>query len=419
MKFRAIKAIFIKDVKQLLRDKIALFWIVIFPMFMIGISYMIWANPTPPITLDVGVVYADSTLSDYQLNATLIVYTMNQTEIDGKHLFNVKVLDSNETAIDMLREGDLDAVIVFSEGFSKNMTFGFPSKLFVYVSSGDAYKEQTTKAIIMTFLSEWSRKLGEKRVECSLEYVTEYIPEEAKEQMQYIVWWMKGLVTPLDFNVSEVSPKLVFSKADMMGIFILGMTGTEILICGVIAGATAIIEEKERKTIKRIMASPVSPWDLLTGKTLSALFSLALSTLACFVSGYALGGRIRFNALNLAHWLLIPMFVMAGLMTIGIGLIISLIAKSTKGAEGLAMAISWPLMFLTGMWIPKWMLPPQLRIISDIFPLSRLLEATRAVIIFGKGAEILIAELPILAISTLITYGAGIIAYKRLYKIPE
>ena len=59
MKFRVIKGIILKDLKELRREKMALFWIFIFPLMWITLFGTMWGGESPPITVDIGVVYTN------------------------------------------------------------------------------------------------------------------------------------------------------------------------------------------------------------------------------------------------------------------------------------------------------------------------------------------------------------------------
>ena len=418
MGLRAVLAIAERDIRSTARDKMALFWIVAFPIFMLTMSFLLWANPMPPVTVKVGVVYEDTTADWGNLTFTARNITDIMREVyveteEGK----VKVFDvveyGNDTdrALQDLEAGKLDAVVVYPDGFSANMSYGLTAKVEIYVRGGDAYTEQVTKAVLTEFFSRLSDEAAEARIEAMEKSLPEdQIPPEQKE---LIIEYMKGLAWPVNTTVETVTPKTLVGKAGLRGWFTIAMMGVEMLMAGLSMGATMVVEERDRKTLRRLMAAPIGPWDLLIGKTLSALFWLGISAIVCLGYGLAWGARIYWHPLENPAHILVPVLLLIGsLMMVGLGLLISIISKTSRGASGLATAIGFPLMFLTGIWMPKWMLPKPLRLFATYFPLTMVIDALRATMVFNAGLEAVLPVLPWIALSTLVLYGLGVLAYK-------
>jgi len=401
MNWRGIFAITLKDIKSTLRDKHTLFWLIVFPMMMIAFSAFLWAAPHSPETLKVGVVYQDSGIQEYPLNATTIVQTMKEAQIDNQSVFDVREYDNFEDALKDVRQGQLDAAIVFPEGFSKNLTLGFPASTEIYICASDAYRVQITKSILDAFFREFSEEIINIRIG--------YVPEEYRD-------YAKGLATPLQTNVTEVTPEAIATRRGLLGWFTIGMVGIEFLFAGLTSGALAVVSEREKGTLRRLVAAPINSWDLLIGKTFSSLFELAVSTVTCILFGLALGAKITWRFTDPAYWMIVLLFLLGGIMMIGMGLIISLVGKTSKGASGIAMIIAYPLMFFTGIWIPKWMLPKSVRVIAEYFPLTWAIDAARDIMIYEKGISSALAILPWLTLTTIVIYLVGTLAFKYSMK---
>jgi len=415
MGLRAILAIAERDVKSTLKDKMALFWLIAFPIMLLTMSFLIWANPPAPVTLNVGISYEDTTMEGAIFSAKNVTEIMREVEIETEEGQKIKVFNvieygnDTEAALSDLRRGKLDAVVVFPDGFSANVSSGFTARVEVYVLGGNAYKEQMARAI----LTEFFKRLSDGIAEVRIEIMEGYVPPDAPP---YVIDWMRGLAWPLNATVSTIVPEAIATKAGIRGWFSVAMAGVCLLMCGLSIGATLVVEERERGTLRRLMAAPIGPWDLLVGKTLSALLWLAISTLVCLLYGLAWGAHIAWDPLNPAHLLVPIIMLMGALMMIGLGLLISMVAKTSKGASGLATAIGWPLMFLTNIWMPAWLLPEGLRWFATHFPLAMAIEAARQVLVFGAGLEAILPVMPWLVLFTAIFYGLGALAYKLVLR---
>ena len=73
MRFRQILAFAKKDLIEFSREYEALFWVIVFPIIFLAIAVALWTPSNGQIiTMKIGVVYNDSTISLYQFNATTI-----------------------------------------------------------------------------------------------------------------------------------------------------------------------------------------------------------------------------------------------------------------------------------------------------------------------------------------------------------
>ena len=92
---------------------------------------------------------------------------------------------------------------------------------------------------------------------------------------------------------------------------------------------------------------------------------------------------------------------------IAFGLIIAARVSSEELVGGLLNLLTWPMMLLSGIWFslegsPKWV-----QWVSQIFPLTHVLNAARAVMIDGAGITQIAPNLAYLAITTVVFIGIG------------
>ncbi len=101
-------------------------------------------------------------------------------------------------------------------------------------------------------------------------------------------------------------------------------------------------------------------------------------------------------------------------------MVLTVLTKTPQAAGALGNAIAFPVMFLGGFTIPKWMLPSWLQVFPEVIPHSRLIYST---IYYTLGEwsleEMLAYALPTITLSlTLLLLGA--LTYRKaLEKIHE
>ena len=423
MNWKAVAGIARKDILYILRDPMTLFWIVIFPAMLVLLSAYIWVQEPQVPTYTTGIYVADQgNISKYIIDA------LNETEISGKKIFQIVLYNSNESLIEDIREGKVSVGIVFPEKFSENITKGFQSEISVYIYVKHPILVETTKQFISGYFSYISREMGYRKVEYVMKFfeksgnIEKYIPSNVTSQFpgnftELMRAWMLGLVEPLKVKVEEVKPETLMTKSTILGWIVVAVVGVSALFSGLITGTTAIVEEKDYGTLHRILASPITGWELLLGKTLGVLFSVAISGVVAALVGAYVGAKVSFSFLELEDWIALVMLALATLFFVGLGLILSIVVKTAKAASGLAMAIAFPMMFTSGIWWPpKEMLPEPLKTLANYNPATLAIDSARAVLVFNEGLSVVIKSLPIIAVGTLLIYAVGALVYRVVLK---
>jgi len=278
-------------------------------------------------------------------------------------------------------------------------------------------KAQIVSGLLSGFFERFSARMSAERIEYSLVYMnqTGHVNSTWLEQIRL---WQYGIAFPVNASYHDIYPEEEVKREDILGWMTVAMIGVEFLFGGFSAGAAMVVEERERGTLKRLVASPISAWDLFAGKTLSTLAALTLSAVVCVLFGvFAIGARINFDPVSNPEHLLVPALLLVGaLFSVGVGLIISIFAKTSKGATGLANALAWPLMFLAGVWFPEYMLPEWLRPLAHFFPLTQIIDAIRGMLVFKRTLAEVAAPTAMAVAATVVVFAVGIAVYKKKMK---
>ncbi len=83
------------------------------------------------------------------------------------------------------------------------------------------------------------------------------------------------------------------------------------------------------------------------------------------------------------------------------GLIVAVRLKTEEVADGLLNLMSWPMMILSGVWFSMEGTHPFAQYLSQIFPLTHLVNAARRIMIDGAGVMQVLPEIGMLATLTL------------------
>ncbi|MEU6798936.1 ABC transporter permease [Nonomuraea wenchangensis] len=157
---------------------------------------------------------------------------------------------------------------------------------------------------------------------------------------------------------------------------------------------------RERKVLKRLATTPVSPL-LLLGAQLVAQVTAALagSTLLVAAAIVVFGAKAPANVPALA-----VAFVLCSVMVCALGFVIAAIMRNTRGAGLIGMLVMFPMIFLAGAAVPRKALPDSLRQIGDFLPLTPGVDALTSA---WAGTA---AFFPMLILSGIIVAGTALAA---------
>ncbi len=189
-------------------------------------------------------------------------------------------------------------------------------------------------------------------------------------------------LTQADFQMAGTQPifKVVSEKISDRELtyfdFVLaGILGLALMNSSVIGIAVGMTKYREDKILKRITTTPIKSWDFISAEVLSRLVLNFFQ-----ISIILLIGKYIFDAHLYGNIFIIYAVSMVGALLFQlIGFAIASFSKTTSAAEGMATAITIPMMFLSGVFFPIDSLPKWLFSIVQYLPLAPLLRIIRGV----------------------------------------
>ncbi len=382
----------VTETKMFVRDKEAVFWVIIWPIMLVLLAAYVFIPPSAgePVTLDVGVVNHDTSSG---FNGTVLIKLMEEAEYNGTRLFNIYNYTSEDEMLRDIGKGRLDAGIVIPDGFGRNLTMG-TARLYVYIGGSSPYTLQVNRAVLSEYFTEFEQRTALYKVNVSMTYIENQTRDitgtgnyTGGNLTSMIYRYLIGIANPLDVDYEYRAPEAVVNRPAILGWYVLGAVGMTMMYTGFMLGAVMIVVEKERGRLERILASPSTPGDLIIGKSLAGYLVLASASVIIILTGLAVGARITWSPLEPAH-LLVPLhFLIIAAMTMSMGALLSLVSTSSKGASGLATSLGLVLSFTAGIWFPREWMPGPLRVLASVFPVTWSLDTIRDIMVYGAGLD--------------------------------
>jgi ABC-type multidrug transport system permease subunit len=164
-----------------------------------------------------------------------------------------------------------------------------------------------------------------------------------------------------------------------------------------------VLRYRKSGFLKRLHATPLSAFEFLSAQVLSRLSLIVFVTVILYAG---IGAIIHFhNAGSIALLLLIA--VVGSLSMIALGLTIAARFASEEVVNGLLNLLTWPMMLLSGIWFSIEGSPRWVQWVADLFPLTQVIDAARAVMLDGAGIQKITPNLIYLAVTTLVFLAFG------------
>ncbi|MBC8210070.1 MAG: ABC transporter permease [Gammaproteobacteria bacterium] len=154
-----------------------------------------------------------------------------------------------------------------------------------------------------------------------------------------------------------------------------------------------VVRYRKNGVLKRLQATPLTPFEFLTAQVIARIIIIIGVTLTVFVgANLVVGFTVRGSYLAL-----FLVFLSGAACLTSMGLIVATRLKTEEVADGMLNLISWPMMFFSGVWFSMEGTHPLAQLMSQLFPLTHLVDAARRIMIDGAGVSGVAFEISLLS----------------------
>jgi len=161
--------------------------------------------------------------------------------------------------------------------------------------------------------------------------------------------------------------------------------------------AVAVVRERELGTLEQLLVTPVRPMELMISKVVPYIFVTVVDTLILILAGVFWFGVPFQGSFWLFAWLSL-LFIVSGL---GLGLLVSTVAQTQKQAHQITALLIMLTMMLTGLFYPRATMPPVVRAVGNLIPVTYFIRIARGIITKGVGLSFMWSD-----VLVLVVYGA-------------
>ena len=174
-----------------------------------------------------------------------------------------------------------------------------------------------------------------------------------------------------------------------------GVLGLNLMFSCLFGTGYVIVRYRKSGYLKRLNATPLTATEFIVAQLLSRFLLIFVVTATVFVGcNFFLHFRMEGS-----YWLLALITAVGSYSMIAMGLMVSARVTSEELAGGLLNVLSWPMMVLSGVFFSLDGAPQPVVWASQLFPLTHVLEAARAVMLDGAGLDSAVVMTPLLVLT--------------------
>ncbi len=364
-------SIVLKEFLQLKRDRITFAMIIVIPI--VQLTLFGFAINTDPKQLPTAVI-----LGDQSVFTRSFVAAMKNSDY-----FNVvETLPDEEAGRRALAQGRVQFVLNVPVNFSRRLLRGERPSLLVEADATDPSATGSALAALPVLVQSVSGK-----------------------DLTGPLAHLNGAPAAFDVQVHRLyNPEGITQYNIVPGLMGAILTMTMVMMTGL-----AVTRERERGTMENLLATPVLPVEVMTGKIVPYV-AIGLVQSSIILAAARLIFHVPFAGSLLAIYLAALLFIAANLT---VGVTLSSIARNQLQAMQLAMFYFLPNLLLSGFMFPFAGMPAWARFIGDLLPLTYFNRLIRGILLKGNGWVDLWQSVWPMALFMVIVMGIALRFYRR------
>ncbi len=356
---QAIYVYALTQIKRFFRDPVALFFTILFPLIFLFVFGFIFRG-TDDISFKIAVINkSDSAFSEQFVK-----------NIKDNKSFEIDDTTSLDEARELMGKSELDSILELPDTFGQVGQNNLPTgDLNVYYNESSPETGQTVASVMDSVLTSINQEITGQQ--------------------------------PLFTVNQKATTSTGLSQFDFI---FSGLLGFSIMSLAIFGLANQFPAEKKTGSLRRLRATPFTSTQLVIGTMLYYGF-IGMISLVVMI----LVGLFVFNFDMRGDWFNLGIFGIISLaMMLGFGVLIGGWAKNENQSAVLTNIISFPLMFLSGVFFPRFLMPEWLQGITGFLPLTPIIDGIRFITTEGATLLDLGPQLAVIGVWALVVYAFAI-----------
>jgi ABC-type multidrug transport system permease subunit len=404
-----MKTLFGKDLKVIGRNRTLVVTLIVYPLLMVGIIGLVFAEPNQPVP--VAIVIGSEGNQPLFIEGTEVSIRMIEEEID--RVARAVPYQNTAAAEEALRNGEVDAVLIFPDFFLADLVHDFTKRvqLTVILDHSDPAKSMVAENVIRASIQRFNQEIVAYKVDQVVQLLDIILedstagggqirnfyhmrqtlqslfddpntPSGQRERIRQMILFVDVIIEelergqntitsialPIDTRITHIESGVLAAR----DIVVPAAVALSIFWTGILATASLVVYERESHAQARLNMSPVGMPSIIASKLLvTGLIIIAQSVLIVGVARILWG--IRLDSMPL----LVTVILCGAYAAVGLGLLVAGLARDTNGTTLLSVLAIFPMMFLSGLFFPISFMPRAAQVIASFVPLTYAVDGLR------------------------------------------
>lgn len=343
------------NTKRFFRDRLSIFFGILFPLIFLFVFGGIFGKTSA--NFHVAILN-----SSKEPAATKLVEQLSSNKafaVDSE-------ATTMETAKEKMSRSQLDAIIVLPDSFGKVTAAGYPAgeAKLLYTQNNDQ-AGQTLTSILAGGFKDLNKQITK---------------------------------APEPFTVS--SEKLQNRSLTSFDYTFSGLLGFALIGMGIFGPVNVFPELKKQGILRRLSTTSLKVWQYFCSIAISQTIVGLVSIIIMFIVAITV-----FKLQVVGNFFELGLFIiMSILMILGIGLSIGGWASNERQAAPLSNIVVFPMMFLSGTFFPRFLMPDWLQGLSAWLPLTPVIDGIRYIATEGAHLTAILPQVGMIAGWTVVVY---------------
>ncbi len=371
-------ALILKETIQLLRDRRTLMMVLGLPvieLFLFGYAVSLTVYHIPTAIVD--------------QNKTPQSRDFIQALVNSQYFDVTETLQSQNQIVDEMDAGHVKAGIVIPPDFPTDLESG-NAHVLILLDGSDSFSVQSGYSAASIVAQNYSIQLTAEKIDQA------GVAAGSLQQASAM-----PITTSIQVLYNPDLRDLWFILPAIIGMILQSMA--------VVLAAMAVVREREVGTLEQILATPTRPFELILGKMIPLL------VLCLVIIGITLGLGVFWFGVPFKGdlWLYLWLSLLFIASSLGLGLLVSTIARNQRQAQQIAQMLMIFSMLLTGLIYPRNAMPALSQFIGDLIPLTYFIRISRGIVTKGVGLSFFWGDALVLLIYGLVVMVTASLNFKN------
>ncbi len=374
-RMRRLGAIIQKETIQILRDRVTLVMLLLMPvleMFLFAYAVSLTVDHIPTAVADAS--------KDTQSRAFV-------EALVASGYFDVAIYLADEAeVVRAIDEGQVKAGVVIPPNFAAQIERG-EAQALVILDGSDSASVSSGYSAANAVAQSWAMELTVEKVARMGAALGE------------------GVALPV-----RTSTRVLYNPdRDDMVFVVPGLIAILLQVMTIGQAAVTVVRERELGVTEQILVTPARPIELLIGKMAPNLVLSVVDMLIVVLFSILWFGVPFKGSPWLFAWLSL-LFIISGL---GLGLLISTVAKTQRQAQQITLLFMMLCMLLTGLIYPREPMPPVVKAVSNLIPATYFVRIARGIITKGVGLSFMWDDVLVLVVYSVVVVVVSALTFKK------